>query len=124
ETDEGLRRRMRQADDERLFVVAEAFRRGMSVDVVHADTRIDRWFLRKIQGIVELEGKLSAFAGRPWDDELKALVREAKEKGFADQRLAQLLGMSLAELRRALRSEGIAPVYKIVDSCAAEYDAV
>lgn len=123
ESDESLRRRLRQADDERLFAVAEALRRGMEIDLVYEDTRIDRWFLRKIQGIVELEARLAACAGRPWDDELTALVREAKEKGFADQRLAELLGVSIDQVRQARKDAGVVPVYKIVDGCAGEFEA-
>ena len=120
---EEARRRMRIADDERLFAVAEALRRDVPVEEIYEATKIDRWFLEKIKGIVLLERKLAARAGKPWDEETTALVREAKEKGFADEHLAELLGMSPLQVRRARLEAGIRPVYKTVDTCAAEFEA-
>ncbi|MFS8571889.1 MAG: carbamoyl-phosphate synthase large subunit [Clostridia bacterium] len=125
ESDEAIKRRLKQADDLRLFTIAEALRRKVAtVDEIHQITKIDRWFLRKIAGIVEMEERLAAKAGSPWDEELASLVHRAKEMGFADARLAELLGATWDEVRKARLAAGIAPVYKVVDTCAGEFEAV
>jgi len=124
ESDEAVRRRLRQADDVRLFTIAEALRRRIAtIDEIYEITKIDRWFLQKIARIVEMEERLAAKKGRPWDEELEALVSQAKEMGFADARLAELLGTSWQEVRKARLGAGITPVYKVVDTCAAEFEA-
>ncbi|HLS90539.1 MAG TPA: carbamoyl-phosphate synthase (glutamine-hydrolyzing) large subunit, partial [Limnochordia bacterium] len=123
ESDEGLKRRLRQADDQRLFVVAEALRRGLGVEAVHEATQIDRWFLRKIEAIVEMERKIASKKSMPWDDEARELVAQAKQMGFSDVRLAELLGSSVQEVRRQRKAWGIEPVYKVVDTCAAELES-
>jgi carbamoyl-phosphate synthase, large subunit len=123
ESDEGLKRRLRQPDDQRLFVVAEALRRGMGVEAVHEETQIDRWFLRKIEAIVEMEKKIASKKSAPWDDEARELVAQAKQMGFSDARLAELLGSSVQEVRRQRKAWGIEPVYKVVDTCAAEFES-
>jgi len=122
-SDEETMRRLRISDDERLFAVAEALRRGVSSKEIHEITKIDVWFIDKIRGIVALESELRSMAGRPWDDRLAALVARAKELGFADEHVASLLGMDENDLRSARKSAGIAPVYKTVDTCAAEFEA-
>jgi carbamoyl-phosphate synthase large subunit len=107
------------ATDDRLWRVFAALRRGASVDEVHERTRIDRWFLRKMARIVrfaedELQGKT------PTPD----LLRRAKRLGFADSDIATLTGMLPADVRRLRAQWGIRPVYKMVDTCAAEFEAV
>ncbi len=107
------------ATDDRLWRLFAALRRGASVDDVHAATRVDRWFLRKMAGIVrfaedELQGKT------PTPD----LLRRAKRLGFADSDVATLAGMLPADVRRLRAQWGIRPVYKMVDTCAAEFEAV
>ncbi|HEY7624752.1 MAG TPA: carbamoyl-phosphate synthase large subunit, partial [Candidatus Limnocylindria bacterium] len=107
------------ATDDRLWRVFAALRRGATVDEVHERTRIDRWFLRKMAGIVrfaedELQGKT------PTPD----LLRRAKRLGFADSDIATLMGMLAADVRRLRAQWGIRPVYKMVDTCAAEFEAV
>src|SRR6201997_3745135 len=103
---------------ERLWYVADAFGIGMSRDEIHRHTRIDRWFLAQIKEIVDTElaiekRKLSDFPARE--------LRELKRMGFSDRRLAHLWKMTEAEVRARRHSLGIRPVYKRVDTCAAEF---
>jgi carbamoyl-phosphate synthase large subunit len=112
---------LREATDERIFAVAEAFRRGMMVEEVAELSRIDVWFLQKIKNIVDLEGELRKAGGDGLNDEL--LVR-AKRAGFSDHELADMMGMAEPELRKRRESLGLIPPYKMVDTCAAEFEAV
>ena len=122
--DDALQSRLEKPDDERLFLVAEAFRRGWTVGRLQRITGIDWWFLRKIENIVRFEERLA-------EGELDAeRLREAKRMGFADRSIAEIrreAGLSSAATEddvRALRlAHGIRPVYKMVDTCAAEFEA-
>ncbi len=105
--------------DDRLWRLFAALRRGASVDELHARTRIDRWFLRKMLGIVRFAD--DELAGRT---PTPALFRRAKRLGFADADIASLLGILATDVRRLRAQWGIAPVYKMVDTCAAEFEAV
>ena len=103
---------------ERLWYVADAFGIGMSLEEIHAHTRIDRWFLAQIREIVDLELALERRTLPSLTaDELRAL----KRKGFADRRLAYLLKVTEADVRARRHALGIRPVYKRVDTCAAEF---
>jgi carbamoyl-phosphate synthase large subunit len=105
--------------DDRLWRLFAALRRGASIDVIHERTRIDRWFLRKIARIVRFaEDELQGRTPTP------ALLRTAKRLGFADAEIATLTGMLPADVRRLRTQWGIQPVYKMVDTCAAEFEAV
>ena len=104
----------------RLWYVADAFRFGMSLEEVYDHSRIDPWFLAQIQAIVQTEAQLQAKTLAVLDaEELYRL----KRMGFADSRLAYLLDSSEAEVRAVRHKHGIRPVYKRVDSCAAEFAA-
>jgi carbamoyl-phosphate synthase large subunit len=103
----------------RLFWVAEAFRAGLSVNDVFGLTAIDPWFLREIEEIVKVEGEL-ARKGLP---RTAAELRAVKSMGFSDKRLAQLLGTTEREIRDARHALGVRPVFKRVDTCAAEFEA-
>ncbi|TAL24214.1 MAG: carbamoyl-phosphate synthase large subunit, partial [Nitrospirae bacterium] len=106
---------------ERLWYAAQALRNGMTVDELYKLTWIDPWFLNNIKQIVEMEEeiKLSAVSAQLSGE----MLRKAKEYGFSDRRIAGLTGRKEAEIRR-LRSEiGLKPVYKMVDTCAAEFAA-
>ncbi|WP_126428697.1 carbamoyl-phosphate synthase (glutamine-hydrolyzing) large subunit [Brevibacillus marinus] len=118
---EELERELAQATDLRLFALAEAVRRGFSEAELHALTGIDPFFLRSISRIVQLEQQLAA-AGR--DGLTKELLQEAKHRGFADKKIAALLASTPEQIRQLRKEWGIAPAYKIVDTCAAEFDAV
>ena len=107
-----------EAGPERILFVGDAFRIGMSLDEIFEETAIDPWFLAQIQEIVSTE---KALAGRTLESLSAAELRFLKQKGFSDKRLARLLGTNQHELRRRRHSLGVRPVYKRVDTCAAEF---
>jgi len=112
---------LRHATDERLFAVAEAFRRGYMVEEVHDLSRIDRWFLEKIKNIIDLEDEIRAAGAGGMTDELLVKI---KRFGFSDHELADILRISEAELRGRRIGMKLVPPYKMVDTCAAEFEAV
>ena len=109
---------IRQPSALRLWYVAEAFRVGMTLDEVFEHTKIDRWFLVQIEDLVR-EEKAVVEGGIGALDEKR--MRALKRKGFADRRIADLLGLKEAELRQRRYDLGVRPVYKRVDTCAAEF---
>ncbi|HVR81622.1 MAG TPA: carbamoyl-phosphate synthase large subunit [Luteimonas sp.] len=113
-----LRREVKEAGPERIFYLADAFRAGMSVEDVHALSFVDPWFLDQIEEIIAVESEVAA-------DGLAALdakrMRALKRMGFSDARIAQLTGTNEAAVRTLRRAFGVRPVYKRVDSCAAEF---
>ena len=111
---------LQQAGPERLLYVADAFRHGLDVDEVHALTKIDPWFLVQIEELVQLEGEVRR---RGLDDLAEAELRLLKSKGFSDRRLAALTGEDEAQVRQRRRALNVRPVYKRVDTCAAEFAA-
>ena len=113
-----LRRELREPGPERLFHVADAFRAGMTVDEVFALSGIDPWFLDQIEDIVVAEREVAAAGVDALD---AARLRELKRMGFSDARLASLVGVEEKAVRALRRAFGIRPVYKRVDSCAAEF---
>jgi len=117
--DEVLIRRLQEPDDERLFLLAEAFNRGWSVEEVAQWTAIDSFFLRKIAGLVRFEQELRRKSQLPERETLW----KAKRLGFTDARLARLCGTEEQEIRKIRQEMGIRPVYKMVDTCAAEFPA-
>ncbi len=102
----------------RLFWLAEAFRAGVSMEDIHALTHVDPWFLREIEELVSTEAVLAR--GVPTD---AAGLRAAKRMGFSDRRLAQLAGTTERAVREARHAAGVRPVFKRVDTCAAEFEA-
>ena len=104
---------------DRLRVTAEAFRHGLPIEQVRAITQYDPWFLEQIEGIIAAE-RLIAEEGVPTDPER---LRALKAMGFSDKRLAALAGGKEAEVRALRRSAGVRPVYKRIDTCAAEFAA-
>ena len=115
-TDE-IRERVGHQDDERLFAIAEYMRRGGTIEEIHAVTKINQWFLKKIQNIVDMEKVLQQ---EPLTQEL---LRKAKKMGFADEVIAGYAGKTWQEIRRQRKAWGIVPTYKMVDTCAAEFEA-
>lgn len=113
-----LRRELKAPGPERLFYVADAFRAGMSVEQVHALSFIDPWFLDQMEEIIAAEQQLAADGLGSLD---KARMRKLKRMGFSDARLAQLANTDEAAVRVLRRALGVKPVYKRVDSCAAEF---
>ncbi len=116
-TNSELEQQLYVVDDRRLWVVSEALRRGVSPEKIHDITKIDLWFLDKLLSIIEVE---KAFATRPID---KALLLKAKDFGFLDKTLSQLSGKTVEEIRAMEDEWDIHPIYKMVDTCAAEFDA-
>jgi carbamoyl-phosphate synthase large subunit len=115
---EEIRQEMGEPGPERILFLADAFRLGMSLDEVFQETSIDPWFLAQIQDLIHTEQTikstaLSDFNADKW--------RYVKQKGFSDRRLAQLLGTNQHEVRQARHACGVRPVYKRVDTCAAEF---
>ncbi|OGA46504.1 MAG: carbamoyl phosphate synthase large subunit [Betaproteobacteria bacterium RIFCSPLOWO2_12_FULL_62_58] len=103
---------------ERVWYVADAFRCGMTVDMVHELSRIDPWFLAQIEDIVRQE---KALAGNTLDTLDAQALRRLKRNGFSDRRLAKLLATDQAAVRARRHELGLRPVYKRVDTCAAEF---
>ncbi len=108
-----------QARPQRLPALAEAMRRGATVEELHARSHIDPWFLRNIEEIVQFEGVLAE--AKP--EAREALLPAAKQAGFSDARLAVLWGASEAEVRGLRQAAGVRPVAKRVDTCGAEFTA-
>lgn len=121
-----LNQRLVKADDERLFLVAEAFRRGYSLQQIQDLTQIDWWFLDKIEGLIAFERKIAAESELTYET-----LYEAKRLGFTDRAIAELRaasqpsGTHLTEESVTLfrKERGLRPVYKMVDTCAAEFEA-
>ena len=113
-----LRREVKEAGPERIFYLADAFRAGMDVDQVFALSWVDPWFLDQIQELVAAEEQVRT-AGLDGLD--AARMRELKRMGFSDARLAQLTGSDEHAVRALRRAFDVRPVYKRVDSCAAEF---
>ena len=115
---EVLERELGAPGPDRIWYVGDAFALGMSVNEVHALTRIDPWFLDQIEEIVKIELELE----RTMLTRISAIeMRQLKQKGFSDRRMAKLLRCSEQEFRAYRHSHGVRPVYKRVDTCAAEF---
>ncbi|WP_099158018.1 carbamoyl-phosphate synthase large subunit [Virgibacillus ndiopensis] len=112
-----LKGRLIKADDERLFVLAEVFRRGMTVEEIFQLTKIDRFFLVKIEKLIELEKTLKE------NKFLQEVLEEAKKLGFSDAHIARAWGASVDEVYDLRMKNATYPVYKMVDTCAAEFES-
>jgi len=104
---------------ERILFLADAFRIGMSLQEVFDETAVDPWFLAQIEQLIQIEQSLK---GRNLTSLSKDELRFLKQKGFSDKRIAKLLGTNQHEVRRTRHAQGIRPVYKRVDTCAAEFE--
>lgn len=118
--DHVLRERLQEADDERLFLLGEAFRRGWTVAHVHDLTAIEPFFLHKIERLTQWEERLAA---TPWEKATSEMVQEAKQLGFTDTHLADLFTVPVTTLRARWTPSDNRPRYKSVDTCAAEFVA-
>ncbi|MGA2587082.1 MAG: carbamoyl-phosphate synthase (glutamine-hydrolyzing) large subunit [Candidatus Aminicenantales bacterium] len=115
-----LEKELRQPTDERLFGIAEALKKGVSIDRIHRLTRIDRWFLAKIKNIVAVEKKIREHSLATLS---AALMSEAKRKGFSDKQIAILTGSDELDVRKKRTRLRVLPVVKQIDTLAAEYPA-
>ena len=114
---EELLNQLKVVDDRRIWVIAEAIRKGISYEEIHAITKIDLWFIDKIAILVEMEQALKT-------QELTVdLLREAKRVEFPDNVIARLTGKAEEEIRDLRYANGITAAYKMVDTCAAEFAA-
>ncbi|HRM48349.1 MAG: carbamoyl-phosphate synthase large subunit [Alicycliphilus sp.] len=120
-----LEKELGEPGPERIWYVGDAFAQGMSVDEVFDLTKIDRWFLVQIEEIVKIELDLDKLYADKGDQALALLdaatLRALKQKGFSDRRLAKLLHTTEKAVREARRALNVRPVYKRVDTCAAEF---
>ena len=116
-TDEELRKQLHVVDDRRIWVIAEALRRGLGYEEIHDITQIDAWFIDKIAILVEMEGRLK-------NEELTVdLLREAKRLEFPDNVIGRLTGKEEEAIKQMRYDNGIIAAYKMVDTCAAEFEA-
>ena len=125
-TDMQIEEGLREPTDERLFVIIEALRRGMMVSEIYSLTHIDRWFLEKLRGLVDMEERLRRLSALGRGLNLAAhrdLLTAAKRMGLPDQYIADVTGLSEESVRAAREAVGLRPVYKMVDTCAAEFEA-
>ncbi len=113
-----LQRQLREPKPDRIFYVADAFRAGWSLETLHELTAIDPWFLDQLQELIEVETKLAKQGIEALD---QATLRQVKRMGFSDARLAQVTGSTERSVRHLRKAFGVRPVYKRVDSCAAEF---
>lgn len=116
--DAELKRKLQNPGADRIWIVGDAFRAGMSVDEVYKLSGIDPWFLVQIEDLIEEECVVSNMTRQ---DMTAQAMRRLKRKGFADRRLAALLGITEKELRTLRQDLEVRPVYKRVDTCAAEF---
>ena len=114
---EELKERLKLVDDQRIYVIAEAIRKGVSYEDIHEITMIDTWFIDKIAILVEMEQALQT---KPLTVEL---LKEAKRIEFPDNVIARLTGKTEGEIKQMRYDNGITAVYKMVDTCAAEFAA-
>jgi len=117
---EDLETELRKPTDERIFALARAMEAGWSLEKIHDLTRIDFWFLHKIESVVAIAASLRQYAG---GDCPGGLLLRAKQAGFADEQIALLIERSEDAVRRMRRSRGISPCVKQIDTLAAEYPA-
>ncbi|MBT8580034.1 carbamoyl-phosphate synthase large subunit [Polynucleobacter paneuropaeus] len=103
---------------DRIWYLADAFRMGMGLDEIYAETKVDPWFLEQIEELITMETELKQ---RKIDSLSAAELRFVKQKGFSDRRLAKLLGVDASSVRSARHRLKVTPVYKRVDTCAAEF---
>ncbi len=114
---DALLKRMEKVDDQRIYVIAEALRKGIDYDTIYDITRIDRWFIDKLAVIVEMEHALET---QPLTLEL---LKEAKRIEFPDNVIARLTGKSESEIKEMRYANNIVAAFKMVDTCAAEFEA-
>ncbi len=117
-TKEELYEELTKIDDMRLFVVAQSLKRGITIDEIYDITKIDRWFLSKIKGIVDLGEELKKGNLTP------EILEKAKIFGYTDKVIGEYAGMDAKAVKQMRKENNIMPAYKMVDTCAAEFEAV
>jgi len=118
---DALIRAMRTPNRERLFQIAQALRLGASVEEIHEATGIDPWFLRQMREIINVENEIrNAPEAKRFEP---AFLRRVKQYGFSDRQLGWMWGLSEDEVRQRRKAAGVIPGYRLVDTCAAEFEA-
>ncbi len=121
-SEDEIRSRLAIPNTERIWYIRYAFLAGMDVDRIHTTTGIDPWFLACIEDLVHIEGRLRQ--AQTLDEASDELIRLAKQNGFSDRQLATLWETTEVEVRRHRQQRGINAVFKLVDTCAAEFEAI
>lgn len=119
-SDEALEKALAAPTDERLFILAEALRRGYSIDQLHQITEITKYFLNELSLMIKMEQTLQRL---PWEKVAVGDLRKAKQYGISNKRLAQLWQVSVIDIEGQLKRKTVFPSYKMVDTCAAEFSA-
>ena len=112
--------KLTNASWDRVFVIYDAIKMGISLERIHEITKIDMWYLRQYESLINLEKEISTFS---IDTITKDLLLEAKQKGFADRQIAHMLGCLESVVYKKRKSLNINRIYKLVDTCAAEFTA-
>ena len=112
--------KLTNASWDRVFVIYDAIKMGISLERIHEITKIDMWYLRQYESLINLEKEISTFS---IDTITKDLLLEAKQKGFADRQIAHMLGCLESVVYKKRKSMNINRIYKLVDTCAAEFTA-
>ncbi len=120
---EELKRQLLVPNPDRVFCIRYAFKLGMSLEKIYELTRIDRWFLYNIKEIVSMEEEIRSYQSKELTHVPCKLLRRAKQFGFSDRQLAHLLGGEEIALRQHRKKRGIEATFKLVDTCAAEFEA-
>ncbi|MCX5706823.1 MAG: carbamoyl phosphate synthase large subunit, partial [Candidatus Omnitrophica bacterium] len=121
-----IKDKIRVPNGERIFYIRYALKAGLSCDEICSLSHMDRWFIDNMKELVELEEKINKFRNNKPDEEIKIapdLLQEAKREGFSDRQLAYLLNSKEEKVRELRKKQNIKPVYKLVDTCAAEFEA-
>ena len=118
-SDSDILKLLHHVDDRRIFVIAEALRRGITQEAIHDITKIDLWFIDKINNLVDYEQEIRDSKG----DISKELMKEIKRVEFPDKVIAQLTGKTIKEIKELRYGYGIRASFKMVDTCAAEFEA-
>ena len=122
ESTEELKRKLRQATDERLFLIPKTLKAGISIEEIWELTGIDPWFFHKIQNILRMEDRLKLLKNeRTGEEVFRNCIREAKKLGFSDGQIAKYLGDEEEHFRKLRKASKIVPAFKIIDTMAAEW---
>lgn len=120
-SEKALIEKITASDDERIFAIAEALKRGIDPVEINKITKIDMFFLNKLNNLVKMEKRINETG---WEGLTPEILREAKKLGMPDIYIGELVGKTAVEVRRRRKEWGIMPVYKTVDTCAAEFSAM
>ncbi|MFC1658555.1 carbamoyl-phosphate synthase large subunit [Candidatus Omnitrophota bacterium] len=124
EVSEGkLFKQLSTPNPERIFFIKHALQKGMTIEEIYELSRIDRWFLHNLQEIVGLEAEIKSFQGKPLSSIPAGILRRSKEYGFSDRQLSGFLAVKEEAIYKLRKQKGILPVFKLVDTCGAEFEA-